>query len=444
MIATTFADGLLDRRSWRHVTIGEICTKPQYGWTTKATTVGTNVRLLRTTDITSGSIDWDTVPRCSEEPPDVSRYLLSAGDIVISRAGSVGVSHLVTTVQPSVFASYLIRFRPGPDVLPKYLACFLQSAAYWKQIEDNTAGIAIPNVNASKLQDVRLPLAPLDEQHRIVAEIEKQFSRLDEAVANLRRVKANLNRYANGVLTVALCNTLRQGADHADLNRPTSADPDQAHPEMAPAIVLPVGWHWQTAADVCEVVASGSTPKPSEMNAGSGDVPFIKVYNLTFDGSLDFTIKPTFISRQIHTGQLARSRCLPGDVLVNIVGPPLGKVSIVPDDYPEWNINQAVVTFRAGSKIVNRLLAYWLMSPPVQERIEKTSKATAGQFNVQVTTCRKLVLPVPPLLEQRRIVAEVDRRLSIVREVEAEVDANLMRAQVLRQAVLGAAFSSGS
>jgi type I restriction enzyme S subunit len=93
---------------------------------------------------------------------------------------------------------------------------------------------------------------------------------------------------------------------------------------------------------------------------------------------------------------------------------------------------------------LNRLLSYWLMSPPVRKRIERTSKATAGQFNVQVRTCRRLVLPLPPLQEQHRIVAEVDRRLSIVREVEAEVDANLKRAQALRQAVLARAFSGSA
>jgi type I restriction enzyme S subunit len=176
------------------------------------------------------------------------------------------------------------------------------------------------------------------------------------------------------------------------------------------------------------------------MTGGSGEVPFIKVYNLGFDGSLDFTVRPTFIRRTIHEGTLARSRCRPGDVLMNIVGPPLGKVSILPEAYPEWNINQAIVTFRAGPRISNRLLAYWLMSPQVERRIVRTSKATAGQYNVQVSTCRKLVLPIPPLDEQRRIVCEVDRRLSVVNEVAAEVDANFKRAIALRQGVLGSAF----
>ena len=327
---------------------------------------------------------------------------------------------------------HVLRPRPGVDA--QYVYHFVSSAGFRAEAAHRMTGaVGQKRVPAAFLEQCEIPLPDIDEQRRIVAELEKQFSRLDEAVANLNRVKANLERQAAAILSAAIGGEL---LDRAVLPANTE------RPEFAPAIDLPSGWSWASAAEVCEVVASGSTPKPEEMSSGAGEVPFIKVYNLGFRGSLDFTVKPTFIRRSIHDGQLARSRCLPGDVLMNIVGPPLGKVSLVPDSFPEWNINQAIVTFRVGPRILNHLLAYWLMAPPVQRRIERTSKATAGQFNVQVSTCRKLVLPLPPLGEQARIVAEVDRRLSIVREVEAEVDANLKRAQALRQAVLARAFAA--
>jgi type I restriction enzyme S subunit len=349
----------------------------------------------------------------------------------INRAWTVGSF----TKYKKIASTEWIPFPPHADLEPRYLAHYLSRREIRDYLAANASGVggSLMRVKASTFEDLPLPLPNLDEQRRIVAELEKQFSRLDEAVANLKRVKANLKRQAAAVLSAAVSGLLSERA------QPRSST---ERPEMAPLVELPAGWSWATAADVCEIVASGSTPKPDEMTAGSGEVPFIKVYNLGFDGSLDFTVKPTFIRRAIHEGQLARSRCAPGDVLMNIVGPPLGKVSVVPDEYAEWNINQAVVTFRVGPRMSNRLLAYWLMSPPVQRRIERTSKATAGQFNVQVSTCRKLVLPLPPLDEQHRIVAEVDRRLSIVREVEAEVDANLKRAQALRQAVLARAFAA--
>lgn len=120
------------------------------------------------------------------------------------------------------------------------------------------------------------------------------------------------------------------------------------------------------------------------MFPGTGEVPFLKVYNLTFDGLLNFTVRPTYVSKGTHQGMLARSRSVPGDVLMNIVGPPLGKISIVPAMHAEWNINQAIVTFRTSDGFNNQLLAFWFMSHPVLSRLERTAKATAGQFNLQV------------------------------------------------------------
>ena len=76
--------------------------------------------------------------------------------------------------------------------------------------------------------------------------------------------------------------------------------------------------------------------------------------------------------------------------------------------------------------------------------IESRIRTTAGQAGISGADIKAIPLRIAPLREQHRIVAEVDRRLSIVREVEAEVDANLKRAQALRQAVLARAFSAAA
>ncbi|MDP3013647.1 MAG: restriction endonuclease subunit S, partial [Candidatus Subteraquimicrobiales bacterium] len=189
---------------WGWKTLGEICSKPQYGWTTKANPENGTVKLLRTTDITSGIVDWSTVPYCTETPEDLEKYLVRLGDIVISRAGSIGFSYLITNTEKAVFASYLIRFRPHDNVDRRYVYYYLKSPDYWQAIGASKIGIAVPNVNATKLSQVAIPLAPLDQQKLIVSEIEKQFSRLDEAVAALKRVRASLKRYKASVLKAAV------------------------------------------------------------------------------------------------------------------------------------------------------------------------------------------------------------------------------------------------
>ena len=122
--------------------------------------------------------------------------------------------------------------------------------------------------------------------------------------------------------------------------------------------------------ELCYFITKGTTPSKDKMSARSGDYPFIKVYNLTFDNSLDFSIDPTFVDEETHRGFLARSIAYPGDVLMNIVGPPMGKVSIVPDTYPEWNMNQAVARFRCSDGLNTKYLAYYLSYAGTVEKMK--------------------------------------------------------------------------
>ena len=175
----------------------------------------------------------------------------------------------------------------------------------------------------------------------------------------------------------------------------------------------------------------------------AGDVPFIKVYNLTHHGVLDFNTRPTFIQTETHTGPQKRSIAKPGDVLINIVGPPLGKVSVVPDTFPEWNINQAIVLFRPESGILPRYLAYALLTDSVMRRLTRLAKATAGQFNIGVNMCRNLLpIPIAPINEQARITDLVDELLSdldagVAALQRARAKLVQYRASVLKAAVEG-------
>lgn len=189
--------------SWAETTLGEIASQGQYGWTTKAAEHG-RVKYLRTTDITSGHINWDTVPYCQDTPPIVEKYKVKLGDILISRAGSVGFSVLIQDVPstPAVFASYLIRYNPSPEVNAKFIARFLQSQNYWQQISDASAGIALANVNAKKLANVVLPIAPLNEQNRIAEKLDSLLARVDSCQSHLEHFPQILKRFRQSVLGI--------------------------------------------------------------------------------------------------------------------------------------------------------------------------------------------------------------------------------------------------
>jgi type I restriction enzyme S subunit len=169
----------------------------------------------------------------------------------------------------------------------------------------------------------------------------------------------------------------------------------------------------------CDFITKGTTPGQNEL-LGVGDVPFLKVYNIV-DNQLDFQYRPIFISKEIHDTKLSRSKIFPRDVIMNIVGPPLGKVAIISDQYPEWNMNQALAVFRPLAGIFNRYIFYMLSTESILRSVLAEVKGTAGQDNLSLEQCRDLVIPIPSVEEQHRIVAKVDELMALCDQLKSRI-----------------------
>lgn len=169
---------------WRSAWLGEVCEQPQYGYTAPSTNKNTGTKYLRITDIQDSRVIWNAVPYCEISIDEREKYLLKRGDIVFARTGATtGKSFLIEDAPIAVFASYLIRVRPLPNfLLPEFLYAFLQSPDYWTQVEAGKRGGAQPNMNATLLAQVALPIPPLPEQRRIAA-------RLNEIMGEVARAR---------------------------------------------------------------------------------------------------------------------------------------------------------------------------------------------------------------------------------------------------------------
>ena len=153
--------------SWGWCRLGNISDNIQYGLSNSAEKVGT-CRFLRITDIQNGGVDWDTVPFTNTN--ELDKYLLHINDILFARTGgTVGKSFLVSHLPfDSVFASYLIRVQLTNDISAQYIYWFFNSPTYWEQITCKTVGTGQPNCNGASLRNLLIPLPPLDEQYRIL------------------------------------------------------------------------------------------------------------------------------------------------------------------------------------------------------------------------------------------------------------------------------------
>jgi type I restriction enzyme S subunit len=197
-------------------------------------------------------------------------------------------------------------------------------------------------------------------------------------------------------------------------------------------VELPSGWSLTRLDDICFGITSGSTPPKDKFNETSG-VPYLKVYNIK-NQKIDFDYRPQFVELQHHKAKLTRSILYPGDVVMNIVGPPLGKIAIIPDDYPEWNCNQAIVFFRPIDKNLNSYIYTYLTSGRFLDSIELIG--TAGQDNISVTKSRSILFSMPPLAEQHRIVAKVDELMLLCDDLEQQTEDSISAHQTLVEVLL--------
>ena len=340
-----------------------------------------------------------------------------------------------------------------------YLKYFLNQVEFASFATRLNAGDR-PRVNFDQFANYPLPLSPLPEQRRIVAEIEKHFTRLDASVAALKRAQANLKRYRASVLKSACEGKLvpteaelarSEGRDYepADLLLDRIVTERRAQwesqknrrgkykepipPDTPDLPDLPEGWLWSRIGESFEVYV-GSTPRRARSDFWSGDIPWVSSgevsfsrINATHECITEVGLKNSSVT--LHPK---------GTVLLGMIGEgkTRGQVSIL--DIPACNNQNSAAIRVSESGLPPEYVFYYLWG-----QYDATRRIGSGNNQPALNKSRvqELLIPLPPLAEQHRIVTEIDRRLSVIQKAEAAVEASLVRADRLRQSILKQAFS---
>lgn len=315
-------------------------------------------------------------------------------------------------------------------------------------------GAGLAHITKGRFEASELLLPPLPEQHRIVAEIEKQFTRLEAGIAALRRAQANLKRYRAAVLKAACKGRLVP--TEAELARKERRPYEPAEKLLERILVerrtkwtgkgkykepitpdttglpeLTEGWCWATADQCAARITDGEHITPERSDSG---IYFVSARNV-LDGRLsldDVDHVPPHVFEQITKRLVVE----PGDVLLSCSGT-VGRSCVVPADLVIALV-RSVAILKPVMK-TGKFLSFALRSPVLQLQIDRKKTQTA-QANIFQGKIKTLVFPLPPLPEQERIVAEVERRVSVVDELAMMIAANLKRAERLRQAIFKRAF----
>lgn len=362
---------------------------------------------------------------------------------------------------------------PASDWLnSKYLQYLLNSSSFVSFASRLNAGDR-PRVDFGQIGEYVAPLAPFFEQARIVAEIEKEFTRLDAAVAALKRVRANLKRCRAAVLKTAVEGRLvpaeaararREGRSYepasellkrilterrarweaaqlAKVNfsgkRPKDDTWKNKYKRPHEPIdgdglpVLPEGWCWTTAEQCTTIITDGEHITPERAESG---VLLLSARNV-LDGKLSFG-EVDYVPELVYEKLARRLTIEPGDVLLSCSGT-VGRSCVVPQE-PRFALVRSVAVLKPLFGM-GAYLSLSMRSPLLQSQIS-TKKTQTAQANIFQGKIKTLTIPLPPLAEQHRIVAEADRRLSIIEELEDQLETDLTRAERLRQSILKRAF----
>lgn len=306
--------------------------------------------------------------------------------------------------------------RRDAGISPSYLLAVIKSAQFLREGEENMTGaIGLRRVPRAFVENFPVRLPPEAEQKRIAQKLDALLAQVDTFKARIDAIPALLKRFRQSVINHGVSGSLALD-QHASFDTTT--------------------WRNMRAEDVCTKVQSGGTPKEGFTTEG---IPFLKVYNIV-DGIIEFEYRPQYIAADIHQGSCRKSITIPGDVLMNIVGPPLGKIAVVPQGVDEWNINQAITLFRPSESISSAWIHLVLLEGTNIRRVSQETKGSAGQVNISLSQCRDFVFPVPPTQIQDEIVRRVEQLFAYADQLEAKVAAAQQRIDALTQSLLAKAF----
>ena len=445
---------------WEARGLREVVTKLVDGSHNPPPKQDTGLPMLSARNIDRGQVLFDDYRLISESAfaSENARTRIAPGDVLLTIVGTIGRTAVVPEgSQPFSLQRSVAVLTPSANLLPKFLCYQLESPAIQKHFEANARGTAQKGVYLKTLGQTPVVLPPVDLQREIVAELEKQFSRLDEAVANLQRVKANLKRYKASVLKAAVEGRLveteatlarREGRTFETgeqllqrileerrakwRGKGRYKEPVAQTAEFT--IAVTDGW---TSATV-DQLASVQLGKMLDKQKHKAGEPYRYLRNInvrwgTFDVSDVFEMN-------FESDELERFSVRAGDVLVCEGGEP-ARAAVWRAKQTDMKYQKALHRVRFDGAYLPDLIVIALEHLAKSGALDELyGGSTIKHFTRE--TFVKLVLPVPPAAEQARIVAEVDRHLSIIREVEVEVEANLQRAQALRQATLAKAFAN--
>lgn len=380
-----------------------------------------------------------------KDAPSRARQLIKTGDILFStvRTYLKNIAIVDETYNGQIASTGFCVIRPDKLMSGKLLFHYSQTYPFLNSLNPKQRGTSYPAVRNSDVFSQPFPLAPLPEQHRIVARIEELFSHLDAGVLALQKAKAQLQRYRQAVLKAAVEGRLTEGWRKAhpevELIEQTikSGKKSTERLDLSTYMLpnLPATWKWIAL----HMIADAIDPQPSHRTPPEVDegVPYIGIGDVDEDGSLNFNLARK-VSKEILIEHRERYQLKVGDFIFGKIGT-LGRPARLTTPF-NYTLSANVILIKPNLSYINQKFLFSFMESPLMDNLLRKDSRATTQAAFGIKKVRMLQIPLPPQKEQNIIVDRLDQLISVSDDMRDIIEQEINRADHLRQSILKRAF----
>jgi type I restriction enzyme S subunit len=335
-------------------------------------------------------------------------------------------------------------------VLAKYLHIYL----HWNREEllvSQMKGMANVSLPMNRIADVIVTVPSLDKQKEII-ELEMTLVKRENEVDSLFADQlTQLENLKQAILQEAVQGKLvaqdKKDEPASELlkrireEKAKSGKKEKPFPPIKPEEIpfeIPESWLWCRLGEICDNITKGSSPNWQGVQYVDKANGILYITSKNVDSfKIDLT-KATYVEEKFNEIE-PRSILKKGDILTNIVGASIGRTALFDLDVIA-NINQAVCILRIEHNHINKNYLLNLMNSNLALKLMTDSSFAPGRANLSMGNIANFPIPLPPLSEQKRIVAEIEKQLAKIKQLKEHIIANQQATEQLLKALLHQAF----
>jgi type I restriction enzyme S subunit len=393
----------------------------------KAEYYGNDYPFYKPNDLNTGYYTKESKDGLSKKGIQKSRFLPAKSVLVTCIGATIGKTGLIRIEGAS--NQQINAIIPYNGILPEFVYWECISKQFQKCIFEIASATTLPILNKKKFELLPFLLPPLPEQQRIVAKIEELFTKLDAGVEALKKIKTQLKRYRQAVLKYAFEGKLTE--EWRKVNKPKEeiASPSVRNDNLPEP---PEGWIWTRVGQIADNIHYGYTESATQERVGP---KFLRITDIQ-NNSVNWDLVPYCnIDNELKEKYLLKE----GDLVFARTGATVGKSFLIVGNIPESIFASYLIRIILNDKINKKFVYNFFQSLQYWMQISK-GKLGIGQPNVNAQILSQITFPLAPVLEQHKIVEEIERRFSVADEIEKVVDSSLKQSERLRQSILKRAF----